>query len=487
MSGPLAGPCDTGIAVATLPCSTPHPSATLAATILGSSVAFIDGSVVNVALPAIAADLNASSAELSWTINAYLLPLGALMLLGGGAGDHFGRRRLFSMGITVFTLASILCAAAPTLGWLLVARCVQGLGAALLMPNSLAILGSAFSQEARGRAIGIWAAAGAVAGALGPLVGGWLVDLIGWRTIFLINLPVAAAAAYLTWRYVAESKDRNRSPSLDWAGAGFATVALGLLTWSLTAAATLSAPPSWRWLAAVAGFVLFGVFLWLERRRGQQAIMPLAMFGTRTFIGITLLTFFLYGSLGGLLVLLPFFLIRVAHYSAIAAGAALLPLPILIGLGSPPMGRLTARIGGKLPLAIGAAMVAVGVALYARVGIDGVNYWSDILPATLLAAIGMGISVAPLTTTVIVSVDVDHVGAASGFNSAVARVSGLIATALLGFVFLQQRSAELFVSGFRMAALVGAGSAAVASVCALMFLDSTADGASHRRRPADVA
>jgi EmrB/QacA subfamily drug resistance transporter len=472
MSGAVGCPCDTGLAVAALPSSTPHPRATLAATILGSSVAFIDGSVVNVALPAIAGDLHAGPAELSWTINAYLLPLGALMLLGGGAGDHFGRRRLFLGGVAVFTLASILCAAAPTLGWLLTARCLQGLGAALLMPNSLAILGSAYAGEARGRAIGLWAAAGAVAGALGPLIGGWLVDTIGWRTIFLINLPVAAAAAYLTWAYVAESKDRRRSPSLDWAGAVVATAALGLLTWSLTAAATASTQANWRWPAAIAGFALFGVFVWLERKRGQQAIMPLAMFGTRTFIGITLLTFFLYGSLGGLLVLLPFLLIRIAHYSAIAAGAALLPLPILIGLGSPLMGRLTARFGGKLPLAIGAAMVATGLALYAGVRIDRVDYWSNILPATLLVAIGMGISVAPLTTTVIASVDVDHVGAASGFNSAVARIAGLIATALLAFVFLLQGSAELFVSGFRMAALIGAASAALASACALLFIPS---------------
>ena len=482
MSGAVAGPCDTGIAAATPPCSTPHPRATLAATILGSSLAFIDGSVVNVALPAMARDLGASSAGLSWTVNAYLLPLGALMLLGGGAGDHFGRRRLFLIGIAVFTLASILCATAPSLGWLLVARCGQGLGAALLMPNSLALLGSAFTGEARGRAIGIWAAAGAVAGAIGPLIGGWFVDTIGWRAIFLINLPVAAAAAYLTWAYIAETRDRRLSPSLDWAGAGFATLALGLLTWSLTAAATASAPATWRWLATVTGFSLCAGFLWQEQRRGQIAIMPLSMFATHTFIGITLLTFFLYGSLSGLLVLLPFFLIHVAHYSAIAAGAALLPLSLVIGLGSPLMGGLTARIGGRLPLAIGAATVAIGLALYARVGIDNVDYWSNILPATLLVPIGMGSSVAPLTTTVIVSVDVDHVGAASGFNSAVARIAGLIATALLGFVFLLQGSAEQFGRGFRMAALFGAGSAAVASGCALLFLGSTAGGAKPKRR-----
>ena len=487
MSSAVAGPCDAEIAAAAVPCSTPHPRATLAATILGSSLAFIDGSVVNVALPAIAGDLGASSAQLSWTINAYLLPFGALMLLGGGAGDHFGRRRLFLIGLTVFTLASILCAAAPTLGWLLAARCLQGLGAALLMPNSLAILGSAFSHEARGRAIGIWAAAGAIAGALGPLVGGWLVDVIGWRMIFFINIPIAAPAAYLTWKYISESKDRRRSPSLDWAGAGCATLALGLLTWSLTAAATASAPATWPWLAALAGFVLFGAFLWLERIRGQNAIMPLAMFGTQTFIGITLLTFFLYGSLSGLMVLLPFLLIRVAHYSAIAAGAALLPLPIVIGLGSPLMGRITARIGGKLPLAIGAGLVAMGLALYARIGVDRMDYWSDVLPAILLVAIGMGICVAPLTTTVITSVDVGHVGAASGFNSAVARIAGLIATALLGFVFLRQGSAELFASGFRIAALIGAGSAAIACGCALLFVSHAADGGAPRRSPANVA
>jgi EmrB/QacA subfamily drug resistance transporter len=480
MSGAVVGPCDPGIARAAVPCSTPHPRATLAATILGSSLAFIDGSVVNVALPAIGADLGASSAQLAWTINAYLLPLGALMLLGGGAGDFFGRRRVFLGGLALFTLSSILCAIAPTLPWLLAARGLQGFGAALLMPNSLAILGSAFSGESRGRAIGIWAAAGAVAGAVGPLVGGWLVDVSGWRVIFLINLPVATAAAYLAWVYLAESRDRRRSPSLDWVGAGLATTALGVLTWSLTAVATASAAASGPSLAALGGLLLLILFVWWERKRGDAAIMPLAMFGTRTFIGITLLTFFLYGSLGGFLVLLPFLLISVAHYSAVAAGAALLPLPILIGLGSPLMGRVTARTGGRLPLAIGAAMVAVGLALYARVGIGAIDYWRDILPATLMVALGMGISVAPLTTTVIVSVDVGHVGAASGFNSAVARIAGLIATALLGYVFLLQGSAERFVPGFRRAALIGAASAALAGACALLLVRGSAVGASAR-------
>ena len=469
MSGAVAGPCDTGVAAAALPKSNPHPRATLAATILGSSVAFVEGSVINVALSALARDLGAGPAELSWTINAYLLPLGALILLGGGAGDHFGRRRLFLVGLAIFIVASLLCAAAPALPWLLAGRGLQGLGAALLMPNSLAILGAAFTGEARGRAIGTWAAAGAFAGALGPLIGGWLVDTTGWRTIFLLNLPIAAAAGYLAWAYVPETKDGRGAMSLDWAGAVLATLSLALLTWSLTAASEAGAAPTLLWAVAAAGLAMLGGFLWLEAKQGDRAIMPFALFATRTFVGLTLLTFFLYASLGGLLVLLPYLLIRIAGYSAVAAGAAMLPLPILIGLGSPLMGRLTARYGGRLLLAVGAAVVAAGFALYRRVETGGIDYWADILPPTLLVAIGMGVSVAPLTTTVMASVDPGHVGTASGFNSAVARIAGLIATALLGFVFARG-SAETFIAAFRVGVLVGAASAAVAAGCAFLLI-----------------
>jgi EmrB/QacA subfamily drug resistance transporter len=470
MSSAVPGPCDTGIAASALPCATPHAGATLAASILGSSVAFIDGSVVNVALPALARDFGASPADLSWTINAYLLPLGALTLLGGGAGDHFGRRSIFLIGLAIFTSASILCAAAPNISWLFIGRGLQGLGAALLMPNSLAILGASFKGENRDRAIGTWAGVGALAGALGPLVGGWLVDALGWRTIFLINVPVAAAAAYLAFAYVAESKDSRGFASLDWAGAALATVSLGLLTWSLTAASDASVSPALLWAAAVAGLVFLAAFVWVENERGEQAIMPLSMFATGTFAGLTLYTFLLYASLGGLLVLLPFLLIRIEGWPAVSAGAALLPLPILIGLGSRLMGGLTARYGGRLPLAAGAAIVAFGLLQFAWVSSSGINYWSEILPATLLAGMGMAISVAPLTATVIASVDADHVGAASGFNSAVARIGGLIATALSGFVFALQGSAESFVAGFRVAALIGAALAGTASICAILLI-----------------
>jgi EmrB/QacA subfamily drug resistance transporter len=453
---------------------TAHPRATLAATILGSSLAFIDGSVVNVALPALGSDLHAGPSALPWVITAYLLPLGALILLGGGLGDHYGRRRLFLIGLAIFLLASIMCAVAPSMAYLLAGRWIQGLGAALLMPNSLAILGSEFSGELRGRAVGTWAAVGALAGALGPVLGGWLVDAAGWRVIFLINAPLAVAAGYLAWKYVRERSENQNAAPLDAPGAALATVALSLLTWSLTEASSTSGTAIMPWTAAIAGSALLGAFLRRERRLGDRALMPFGMFAAPVFVGLTLLTFFLYGSLGGLVVLLPFFLIQIEHWSAVAAGAALLPLPVLIAVGSRLMGRVAGRYGGRLPLSVGSGLVAVGLLLYWRVGTATLHYWSDVLPPTLLVALGMGASVAPLTTSVMASVNVRHVGIASGFNSAVARIAGLIATALLGFVFARQGSTETFVVGFRTAALIGAGSAAAAAACALLLLPSGA-------------
>jgi EmrB/QacA subfamily drug resistance transporter len=444
---------------------------------LGSSLAFIDGSVVNVALPALAHDLRVSPADLSWTINAYLLPLGVLTLIGGALGDHFGRRRLFQIGLATFTFASLVCAAAPSLAWLLAARGLQGLGAALLMPNSLAILGGAFTGEARGRAIGTWAAVGALAGALGPIVGGWIVDTVGWRMIFLLNVPIAVGAGYLAWKYVEESKESSDAAPLDTTGAGLATAALGLLIWALTKASESGEAYSSSWPAAVGGILLLGAFVWYEGKLGNRAIMPLAMFAAPKFVGLTLLTFFLYGSLGGLLVLLPFFLIKIEGWLAIAAGAALLPVPVLIGLGSRSMGRVAARYGERWPLTIGSSLFGIGLALYGRVGTQGINYWLDIFPATALVAVGTGACVAPLTTAVMTSIDANHVGLASGFNSAVARIAGLIATALVGFVFARQGSAASFMVGFRAAALIGAASAALAAGAALFLIHPRAASA----------
>ena len=467
-----AGPCDRGIAaaVAAAPPGSPvtaHPSGTLAATILGSSLAFIDGSVVNVGLPAIERSLGADGASIAWLINAYLLPLGALVLLGGVAGDRWGRRRVFLAGMLVFTLASLACAAAPTFAWLLAARVAQGVGAAFLMPSSLALIGAAFSGEARGRAVGTWAAAGAITGALGPLAGGWLIDTIGWRSIFVINLPIAIAATGLAWRYVAESRSGDAAP-LDAGGAMLATAGLALLTIGLTllaghggaAVATGSAPPAATTtpatIAVGAGVALLLGFVALEARLGAKAMMPLALFGGRTFVGVSLLTLFLYAALGGMLVLLPYVLIESGAYSSAAAGAALLPLPIAMGLGSRAAGRLAERSGARTLLTVGPCVVAAGFALFLRFEPGALDYASVVLPALAVIACGLTLSVAPLTATVMGAVDAAHVGSASGVNNAVARVAGLLATALLGLVLAGGAASPAFVARFHAAAVVGA-------------------------------
>ena len=462
--------CDRALA-ASAPCAgaaCAHPRLILATTILASSLAFVDGSVVNVGLPAIARALAAGGAGLSWIVNGYLLPLSALLLLGGAAGDRYGRRRVLMLGVALFALASVLCALAPTLGWLVAGRIVQGTGAALLMPNSLAILGASFEGEARGRAIGIWAAVGAGAGAIGPLLGGWLIDIVGWRAIFLINVPIAALALLLAVRALPPEAKVAR-PALDLPGAALASIGLAALTWGLTLA-TGTAGQGWAAATAMAGGVVFLLlFLGAEQRAGAQAMLPLSLFASATFSGLNLMTFLLYGALGALFVLVPFVLIEVAHYSASAAGAALLPLPLVIALASSTMGRLAGRIGARLPLTLGPLIVAAGFALAARIGTG--SYWSTTLPAMLVIAIGMAGAVAPLTNAVLASVGPQHTGVASGFNSAVARSGGLIATALLGFVLAAHGPALL--AGYRIAALAAAAAALAAGACAFLFISPT--------------
>jgi EmrB/QacA subfamily drug resistance transporter len=494
MTTASAGPSDRGLAhaVAEPPAAkaTRHPTGTLAATILGSSLAFIDGSVVNVGLPAIERDLGASGGSIAWLVNAYLLPLGALVLLGGVAGDRWGRRRVFLAGMAVFTLASLACSLAPSFAALLAARAVQGLGAAFLMPASLALIGAAFSGEARGRAVGTWAAAGAITGALGPLAGGWLIDAVGWRSIFVINLPIAVAAAWLAWRYVDDSKSADATP-LDWGGALLATAGLAALTIGLTvladqrgagdgaAATEATSGASNAMLAAlalalVAGVALLIGFVILEAKLGVKAMMPLALFGTRSFVGITLLTLFLYAALGGLFVLLPYVLIESGGYSAAAAGAALLPLPITIGLGSRAAGRLAERTGARMLLTIGPCVAAAGFALLLRVAPGPLDYASIVLPALVVLACGLTLSVAPLTAAVMGAVDAAHVGSASGVNNATARVAGLLATALLGFVLAGGTDATHFIVGFHAAALVGCGLCLLAGLSAFALVRSEA-------------
>jgi EmrB/QacA subfamily drug resistance transporter len=444
-----------------------HPSAVLAITILASSLAFVDGSVVNVALPAMGSSLNAGAASLQWIINAYLLPLSALLLLGGAAGDYFGRRRLLVVGIAVFALASIGCSFAFSVPVMLGCRLIQGIGAAILLPNSLATLSQTFSGTAKGRAVGIWAASGAAFGAIGPVLGGWLIDLGSWRSIFLINVPLAAAAIVLALRYIPRDRPSGTG-MLDGAGGLLATLGLAVLTWALTEGSGSSGWSIAMATSAVCGVLILMGFVWLEGRRGNRAMMPLALFASRSFVGLTLFTLLLYGALGAVFVLVPFVLIESAKYTGTEAGSALLPLPLVIALGSPLIGPVAARVGARLPLALGSLLVALGFCAGVRVTADA-SYWLDVLPMILLIAVGMAIAVAPLTTAVLASVDDQHTGSASGFNSAIARIGGLLATALLGAVLASQGAALLHA--FHAAMLCCALASLSASACAFLLID----------------
>jgi EmrB/QacA subfamily drug resistance transporter len=438
---------------------------------LASSLSFIDGSVTNVALPAIGQDLRAGAGELPWVINAYLLPLSALLLFGGAAGDHFGRRRLLIAGIGLFALASIGCALAPDLRVLLAARALQGIGAAILLPNSLGILGSSFEGEARGRAVGTWAAAGAIASAIGPPLGGWLVDAIGWRAIFYLNLPIAAGAILCAALFVDESAERR--DALDWLGAILATATLGLLTWALTLWSSRHAASTASLAGLAAGTLLLALFVLIEHRKRDRAMMPLALFGSRAFVGLSVLTFLLYGALGGLLVLVPYLLIVGGGYTPIQAGLALLPFSIVIGGASRLTGRLAEKIGPRWPLTVGPVVTGLGFALMVRTDPAG-SYWTSVLPGMAVIAGGMALAVAPLTTAVLSSVDDRHTGTASGFNSAVARTGGLIATALAGAVMAT--SGKDLVASFHAAAIVAAALAVAAGLAAFFTLDGRRPG-----------
>ncbi|WP_397452894.1 MFS transporter [Pseudomonas sp. NA-150] len=438
---------------------------TLVTCVLASSLAFIDSSVVNVGLPAIGRSLDADHAGLQWLIGGYLLPLSALLLLGGSLGDRFGRRRMLVLGIVLFALASVVCGLAPNLQTLIAARFAQGIGAAFLMPNSLAILGVTFEGERRGRAIGIWAAAGAATGAGGPILGGWLIDSFSWRMIFFINIPLASAAIYLALRNVQPDPLRVGGISLDWPGALLATVGLGAVTWALIG---VTGPEGWTTegvIGLLLGTLLLLLFVVCERRKGEAAMMPLTLFGSSDFVGLTLLTFLLYGALGCLLVLLPYVLIVAGGYSSTQAGAALLPLPLLLAVVSPWLGGLAGRFGTRLFLIIGPSVVAAGFLLMLRIGAD-VGYWTQVLPALGMIALGMSFTVAPLTTAIFASVDKKHTGSASGLNNAIARTGGLVGTALLGQVLAYQGAS--LTRAFHGAVMVAACVCLVAGACALL-------------------
>jgi EmrB/QacA subfamily drug resistance transporter len=437
----------------------------LLATILASSLAMLDATVVNVALERIGTDLGADLADLQWIISGYTLTLASFLLLGGALGDRVGRRRVFVIGTAWFALASALCGLAPNVETLIAARALQGIGGALLTPGSLAIISASFVPGDRARAIGAWSGFGGIAGAIGPFVGGWLVDAGTWRLVFLINLPLAATVIAVALRHVPESRNPAAVPGLDLPGAVLAACGLAGLTYASIAAGQsgASVPVLASAAAGVAALAAFVVVEW----RSPHPLVPPRLFASRQFVVANLATFVIYGPLGAVFFLLILDLQVVAGYGALAAGVSLLPVTLVMLALSPSTGALAQRIGAKLPLALGPLIGAAGLLLTLRIG-PGASYVHDVLPAVALFGLGLAVLVAPLTATVLGAAPAAHVGAASAVNNAVARAAGLLAVAVLPALagLHDYHDAAAFAAGYRIATLVNVGLLALGSLLA---------------------
>ena len=427
-------PCDSAAvlhAAPSPPCAVAQRRWTLVAAVLGSAMAFVDGTLANVALPALQQAFGADAAQLQWVIEAYSLMLAALLLVGGALGDRFGRRRIFMVGVAIFVVASLACAGSSSMAQLIVARAVQGVGAALLVPGSLALISATYPQAERGRAIGIWSAWSGVAAAFGPVLGGYLVDHYSWRWAFAVNLPVGALLLLICWLRVPESRSGTNEP-VDSVGAVLATLALAGIVFALIEAPQKE-QSAVRWIAALAAGVVAGIAFVLFERWTRAPMLPLSLFKVRNFSGTNLLTLLLYGALGGGLYFVPLVLIQVQGFSATAAGAALLPFIVIMFLLSGWAGGLVDRFGPRPPLIVGPLIAALGFAAFALPA-AGASYWSGFLPAVCVLGLGMAVTVAPLTTTVMNAVGAERAGTASGVNNAVARAAGLLAIAAFGIV-----------------------------------------------------
>jgi EmrB/QacA subfamily drug resistance transporter len=414
---------------------------TLVATILGSAMTFIDGTAVNVALPALQADLHATITDVQWVVASYSLFLSALLLVGGSLGDQLGRKRVFIAGVAVFTGASVLCGLASSPRLLIGARALQGIGAAFLVPGSLAIINATFDGAERGRAIGTWSGFSAITTAIGPVLGGWLIERVSWRAAFFLNVPLAAAVVALSVVFMKESKDSSRGKGIDWTGGALAVFGLGGIVLGLIEWPALGARHPIVLAALLLGVVML-VALVIVEGRGRSPMMPLKVFRSRTFSLANALTLLLYAALAMVMFLVPLVLIQVQHYTATQAGAAIVPFAVIMFAGSRWAGGLIGRVGPRLPLTIGPAVAAVGIAMFVMTRVGG-SYWSAVFPAVCLMGAGMTITVAPLTTTVMGAVETAHSGVASGINNAVSRVAGLLAIAVFGVLLANSFNARI--------------------------------------------